>query len=52
MRTMIAQMSVEQARQLLQKVEAESAGAPPDRRPLVDAMKRLLLEHIAKGDRP
>jgi predicted Zn-dependent peptidase len=47
MRTMIAQMSIDDARQFLQKLEA--GGAPPEKAQVVETLKRLLRERLAKG---
>ncbi len=45
-RAMLPQMSVEQARQVLQQIETQGAAAPPEMRPLMERMKKLLEEKI------
>jgi predicted Zn-dependent peptidase len=49
MRPTIAQMPVEQAKQFLQKLETEGGSAPPDQRKMIDVLKTLLQQRIAKG---
>jgi hypothetical protein len=48
-RAMVAQMPVEQARQVLQKLEAEAASVPPEKRKFMEAMRQMLQERISKG---
>jgi predicted Zn-dependent peptidase len=49
MAAMIAQMPVEQAKGLLQKLEGQLSGVPPDQQKLLEAMKALLGRRIAGG---
>ncbi|MBL8142633.1 MAG: insulinase family protein [Acidobacteria bacterium] len=49
MRAMVAQMPIDQARQLLARVTQQEAAAPPEMKPLVTVMKTLLEQRIAKG---
>jgi predicted Zn-dependent peptidase len=49
MRAMVAQMPVEQARQLLQKLEAEAGGAPPEKKRMYEAMMQALKARVAGG---
>jgi hypothetical protein len=49
MRAAIAQMPVEQAKQMLQQVSQKEASAPPDKRKLLGVLKTLLQQRIDKG---
>ncbi len=49
MRGMIQQLSVEQAKQMLQKLEASAAAAPPERQKVMHAIKTVLQQKIGKG---
>jgi predicted Zn-dependent peptidase len=49
MRGMIQQLSVEQAKQMLQKLEESAAAAPPERQKVMNAIKTVLQQKIGKG---
>ncbi len=49
MRGMIQQLSVEQAKQMLQKLEESAAAAPPERQKVMNAIKAVLQQKIGKG---
>lgn len=50
MRGMIQQMSVEQAKQMLEKLQQAESQAPPDKQKLLKAMKAVLELKIGKGE--
>ena len=45
----VAQMSVDEAKAILQKVEPQVSAAPPDKQPLLQAIRKLLQERIQKN---
>jgi hypothetical protein len=47
-RNAVAKMSVDQAKQLLQKLEPQAGLAPPEKKKLIEAMMKLLQEKIQK----
>lgn len=52
MRAQVQKMPIEQATQMLAKIEAEEAGVPDDKKKMVAAIKAILEERVKKGAQP
>ena len=49
MRAMLEKASVDQAREMLGRLEQQASAAPPDKQKLIAAIKRAIEERIEKG---